>query len=565
MNVGRRARARLDALMAVPLACLLLGPLLLAVDRLWAVGGSSPLRAVLDLSASGWTAAWTSTLLAGLSAVGVILLGLPLAFALASLPARPRRLAQTAVGLPFVTPSIVAAVAFLALADLLGGLGGTLREAPLTALLGPGGWLLLLATVWFNLSLVTRMLTPALARTDPAYLEQLRLLPAGRSRLGRIGAWWMPLLGPGLVAAAGLAFTFSFTAFALVRWLTPDAATIELLLAEQGGGAGIPGYRTALSRLVLGAAMVQGLALLLAAATVNAMQRRHGRRLQQASTTTVDHLGLGPSRWAVSMVVLTCAAALLPLATVLLASFRVRDGDHMAFTLDGWRRAFEGDAGGAGLAEALLTTLTNAGTTVLLAVPAGWWLASAVLHAERRGARTTARIYDLLGMAPLIVSSAMVGLGSLLGLLRFAPSLIASPLLLPLAHATLVLPVVVRVLLPSMRSLPPEFSEAAATLGLGPLRRWGLVHWPMLRPATAVAAGLALAFSLGEFGASWVLVRSTGSVTLAVLVDAWLARPGFDPLTRPAAMSVAVVLAVVAAGTMLLVERWRDDRVGGGL
>ena len=80
-----------------------------------------------------------------------------------------------------------------------------------------------------------------------------------------------------------------------------------------------------------------------------------------------------------------------------------------------------------------------------------------------------------------------------------------------------------------------------------------------------VAAGLALAFSLGEFGASWVIVRSTDASTLAVLVDTWLARPGFDPTTRPAAMAVAVVLGTVTMTLMLMLERWREDRVLGGL
>ena len=42
------------------------------------------------------------------------------------------------------------------------------------------------------------------------------------------------------MAAAGLTFTFAFTSFALVRWLAPDTLTLEVLLAEQGSGAGIP-------------------------------------------------------------------------------------------------------------------------------------------------------------------------------------------------------------------------------------------------------------------------------------------------------------------------------------
>ena len=234
-------------------------------------------------------------------------------------------------------------------------------------------------------------------------------------------------------------------------------------------------------------------------------------------------------------------------------------------SFEGWRRAFAGDAGGVTLMEAFWSTFHTAALTVTLAVPAGWYLAAQVRRAEREGRVNLARAIDLLAMVPLVVSGAMVGLGSLLGLLRFAPGLLASPWLLPVAHATLVLPIVVRVLLPAMRQLPPEFEACAATLGLGPWRRFALVRWPMLRPAAVVAAGLAMAFSLGEFGASWIVVRSTDASTLAVLVDAWLARPGFDPTTRPAAMAVAVVLGTVTMVLMVLLERWREDRVHGGL
>jgi len=552
-----------DAALMVPLAVVLLGPTVVAANRLWAVGGVDPVTAALDLSPAGWRSAWSSIQLAFLASIGVVVLGTPVAFALAQQPARRRRWMTTAVALPFVTPSIVAAVAFLALMDVSGAFGSTLRTAQATALLGPGSTVLLVAMVWFNLSLVTRMLTPVLSRTDPAYLEQLRLLPHGTSLWLRIRAWWWPVLGPALGAAAGLTFTFAFTSFAVVRWLAPEATTIELLLAEQGSGAGIPGYRTGLSRLVLGTAVVQGLALLVAAVVVNAMQRHHGARLLQ--TTTLHNGITTASRRSTAIALSAVAFALTPLLAVLVASVRIRTPSGHRFGLDGWRRALDGDVGGTGLVEALATSMGTAAWTVGIAVPVGWWCASAVLAAERAGHRRRAQAIDLLAMTPLVVSSAMVGLGSLLGLLRFAPDLIASPVLLPLAHATLVLPVVVRVLLPAMRALPDDLEEQAATLGLGPWRRWSLVRWPMLRPAAVVAAGLALAFSLGEFGASWILVRSTGSTTLAVLVDAWLARPGFDATTRPAAMAVASVLGLLAAGVMLGVERWRDDRIGGGL
>ena len=551
------------------LALVLLGPMAVAVDRLWAVMGTSPLAAALNLSPSGQDALWTATCLALLAALGTVVLGVPVALALAATRDPWRRRFRALIALPFVCPSIVAAVGFLALMDLLGEGGQAMRNWTLWPEAGPGTVVLLVAMIWFNLSLAVRVVEPSVARADPRYLEQLRLLPHGHTFVGRVQAWWAPLLGPGLIAAAGLTFTFAFTSFALVRWLAPDTLTLEVLLAEQGSGAGIPGYRVDLSRLVLGAAMAQAAVLLVAVSVINAMQRRHTFALNAASSEAVrsglsaglwGHPGL---RW--TLCVGASGFSVLPLVLIALASVRVRTQDGWSLSLDGWRRALEGDAGGVTLMEAFWSTFHTAALTVALAVPAGWYVASQVHRAEREGRVNLARTIDLLAMVPLVVSGAMVGLGSLLGLLRFAPGMLASPWLLPVAHATLVLPIVVRVLLPAMRRLKPDFEACAATLGLGAWRRFVLVRWPMLRPAAVVAAGLALAFSLGEFGASWIVVRSTDASTLAVLVDLWLARPGFDPTTRPAAMAVAVVLGTVTMVLMLVLERWREDRVHGGL
>jgi len=569
VNVRSPRAVVAQALPLVGLAVLILGPMAMAVDRLWAVTGTSPIAAALDLSPAGLEALRTATGLASLAAVATVACGVPVAFALAAMNDPWRRRLRAMIALPFVCPSIVAAVGFLALMDLTGEMGQTVRGWAAWPEAGPGSVVLLVAMVWFNLSLAVRVVEPTVSRADPRYLEQLRLLPEGQTLLGRLRAWWLPLLGPGLTAAAGLTFTFAFTSFALVRWLAPDALTIEVLLAEQGSGAGIPGYRVDLSRLVLGAAVAQATVLLLAVSLVNAMQRRH-RFATDAASSHRARAGLSAGVWGHPGLRWTLAwgaacFAVVPLALVALASFRMRTPDGWELSLDGWRRALEGDAGGVTLMEAFWATLQTASMTVAIALPAGWYLATQVQRAEREGRVRLARGLDLLAMVPLVVSGVMVGLGTLLGLLRLAPGWLTSPWLLPVAHATLVLPIVVRVMLPAMRRLKPDFEACAATLGIGPWRRFALVRWPMLRPAAVVAAGLALAFSLGEFGASWILVRSTDASTLAVLVDAWLARPGFDPTTRPAAMAVAVILGLVTMVLMLLMERWREDRVHGGL
>ena len=71
--------------------------------------------------------------------------------------------------MPFVMPSIVAAMGFL---HLIGDKGLDIRSDSNTWL-----WVLIIAHAWFNLSLVVRFCEPVLSTLDPSLEEQLRLLP----------------------------------------------------------------------------------------------------------------------------------------------------------------------------------------------------------------------------------------------------------------------------------------------------------------------------------------------------------------------------------------------------
>ena len=151
----------------VGLAVLILGPMAVAVDRLWAVTGTSPLAAALDLSPSGLEALRTATGLASLAAVATVACGVPVAFALAAMDDPWRRRLGALIALPFVCPSIVAAVGFLALMDLTGDVGQTVRGWTAWPEAGPGSVVLLIAMVWFNLSLAVRVVGPTVSRAEP--------------------------------------------------------------------------------------------------------------------------------------------------------------------------------------------------------------------------------------------------------------------------------------------------------------------------------------------------------------------------------------------------------------
>ena len=103
-------------------------------------------------------------------------------------------------------------------------------------------WVLIVAHAWFNLSLVIRFLPPVLSTLDPSLEEQLRLLPEGKTRFIRFRYLWFPIMIPSIAAAACMTFVFSFTSFALVKWITLGENTLESMMADIGSSAGIPGH-----------------------------------------------------------------------------------------------------------------------------------------------------------------------------------------------------------------------------------------------------------------------------------------------------------------------------------
>ena len=79
-----------------------------------------------------------------------------------------------------------------------------------------------------------------------------------------------------------------------------------------------------------------------------------------------------------------------------------------------------------------------------------------------------------------------------------------------------------------------------------------------------VSGALTMAFSLGEFGASWILVRSGSWDSLSVLVDQLMGKPKFDPLIQPMAMAAATTLMILTFVLFLIAERFRNVDEGSG-
>ncbi len=149
-------------------------------------------------------------------------------------------------------------------------------------------------------------------------------------------------------------------------------------------------------------------------------------------------------------------------------------------------------------------------------------------------------------MLPLGASAVTLGLGLIITFNKpiFASQfvLVSSPLLVPLAHTIIALPFVIRTLQPALASIPERLRQAAAVLGASPRRVWFAVDWPIVARATLSAAVFAFTISLGEFGASSLVVRPEYP-TLPIAIARFLSQPG--GLNYGQAMAMATILMVV--------------------
>ena len=161
-------------------------------------------------------------------------------------------------------------------------------------------------------------------------------------------------------------------------------------------------------------------------------------------------------------------------------------------------------------------------------------------------------------MLPLGVSAVTIGFGFLITLDEPPLDLRSSPLLVPIAQAIVALPLVVRTLVPVLRSIDPRQRQAAATLGASPLRSLLVVDLPVAaRPALA-AAGLAFAVSLGRVRRDDFLAADRP--TLPVVIYQLISPPGAENFGM--ALAASVVLGVVTVTVMGPVERLRVGSMG---
>jgi len=459
-----------------------------------------------------------------LSTALTVALGLPGALLFARYAFPGKRLWTAAFTIPFVMPTVVAGIGFLALFGPRGITGLDLRGTLA---------LVLLAHVFYNYAIVVRMVGGFLEGAAPRLLDAASTLGAGAWR-GTLRVS-LPLALPALLAASTLVFLFCFTSFGVILILAPSPglATLEVEI-----------YQLTAHLLELGPAAVLVVTQLVVVGAITLLYTRMQARMAVALPARAETLprAHGRGRWLLGLN-LTVAAGLI-LTPLLALAVQALEGANGAFpsldNLAGAARA-SGVLGFATLGTALRNSLAFATASTVLALLVGFAFAYAV-------ARGRWRVLDQLSLLPLATSPVTLGFGYLLAF----PLLVTHPWGIPIAHALIAFPFVARALLPALRGLDPALAAAAATLGAGPGRILRRVELPQLGPALLTAASFAFAVSMGEFGATLLLVRPQYA-TLPVAIFNRLGRPG--PQHYGAALALALVLMLVTGAVMVLLQR----------
>ena len=479
--------------------------------------------------ADTWDVLWFTTWQAVLSTALTLVIGIAPTWAVSRFTFRGRAALLSVLTAVFVLPTVVVGAAFVAL---------------LPASLDRSIWAILGAHVVFNLAVVVR--------TVGAVWEQLpRDLERAAATLGA-SPWraflhvTLPLLRPALAAAAAIVFLFTFTSYGVIRVLgTTGRATIEVAVWRRATQLGDVGGAAVLAVLQLAV-----LAVLVAGSS--AVQRRTSRRLALARPELAPR-PTGRQRWWVALAGGgALALVLVPLVALVERSLRVGG----SYRLTAWRSLGDDEIRpglrlGIDPVDALWRSLTTAAWATLFAVALGALATVAITTIGR-----ASRLLDTGLMLPLGTSAVTIGFGMLITFDTPPVDWRAAWWLVPVGHALVAVPFVVRSTLGVARSVDPDLRAAAATLGAPPVRAWATAVLPAIRRPLATSAGLAAAISLGEFGATSFLSRS-GSDTLPIAIERLLGRTGALFQAQAFALS-----AILAAATMVIVVV--VDRLGGG-
>lgn len=473
-------RARPLNLAAPVLAALLLALVLAPLAAVAARGAG------LSLGLADWAALRFTVTQALLSSAISTLLAIPVARALARRRFPGRVMLVTLMGAPFLLPAVVAVLGLLAIFGRSGLLNTVLETVGLPPISIYGLHGVLLAHVFLNLPLATRMILQGWLSIPAERIRLAHSLGFGPAQVFR--HLEVPMLRDVLPGTALVILVICLTSFAVVLTLGggPAATTVELAI-----------YQAVRFDFDLGrAATLAGLQVLICAVAALAawtLARPAGFGAGLDRQTTLPAPG-GWRGWADAAALATATLFLtLPLLAVALRGL-------------------------PGLTDLPASVLPAALRSILVALTSAALSTAAALILALAAARRSQPLVEGAATLPLATSGLVLGTGLFLIIQPFAaPMQLALPVTI-LVNCALTLPYLYRILLPETRALHTDYGRLADSLSLA---GWARLRWlvlPRLAHPLGFGAGVAAALSMGDLGVIALFAGDRGA-TLPLVVS----------------------------------------------
>lgn len=482
-----------------------------------------------------------------LACVFSVLLGLPLAYAFYRLEFYTRNFWRALVMIPFVLPTTVVGVTFRTLFAESGILGFLHLEASVSAIV--------VAMVFFNISVVVRIVGTFWQGIDTSTIESARLLGASNFRVFRTIT--LPALTPSIVSAFAVVFLFCATSFGVVLIMGGSLiSTVETQI-----------YIFTTQFLDIQTASILSVFQLIFIAVLLLFSTKLDRFLhfkQKLYGSKKNYVTIRKNTFSDYCIIILSLAVVLvlivfPLCVLVARSFRLKGEWTFANYINLFTTS-EATTSAITVGEATYNSLVTALVAATIAVLIGVMVAFvASRHLNNSSAFKYRRFINRLQSAfeglfvlPLGISAVTVGFGFLITVNVWVYDTALQWFLVPLAQATVAIPLVIKTILPVVKSIDIRQLEASSLLGASKLRQLFTIERPYFFSALVSAFGLALAVSFGEFGATSFLFRPDGA-TLPVMIYSLIAKP--YAVHQGMAMAGSVVLAIFVTAVMFLVQK----------
>ena len=478
-----------------------------------------------------------------LSALLSILVGLPGAWLLTHYNFPGQRWFRLLTYLPFILPSILVVLAMVLFFGNNGWINRGLmallgtEEPPVQFLYSLSG--ILIAHIFYNFPIAMKIIGDQWERISQQYLQAACSLGVGSTR--RFFGITLPLLLPSIGSAFVLIFLLCMNSFAIILVLGGGIryTTIEVLIYQ-------------LARIELDFSAAASLAFLQGGLSLIGMAillRGRNRRVEQISAIKSclpeklrNH---SLKAWfALCWIILILIFTLGPLSAIVLDSFRKFENGEWIYTWYWYDKLFTWRENNHFL-SALWNSLRIGLGSALISSLCGLGLVSLIAY-KKGGQR---RFWEVLTLFPLALSTVVFGVAwfhfyqqNLAGTLPLIYVVMAM-------HALLTCPYWIRVVLPTLESIPQQWHIESKMLGKTSLEYGLRILWPWLRTTFLIAFFFSFSLSLGELN-STMMIADESVRTLPLEIYGAISGYRFSY-----ASAVAVILLLLSVSTFLAVER----------